>query len=155
MHHLFSSADGIVEVTLTKERDVFALEGHRCSLDARGRLVVEMRDGSNAIGRAAKIGDTWLIHLNGHTLRWDKVEPGSSASDDGGGLVAPMPGKVLEVLVSEGQKVSSGDALMVLEAMKMEHRIVAANDGNVVAVHFAAGDQVVQGATLLEIEEIN
>jgi 3-methylcrotonyl-CoA carboxylase alpha subunit len=39
--------------------------------------------------------------------------------------------------------------------MKMEHRIVAANDGNVVAVHFAAGDQVVQGATLLEIEEIN
>ena len=41
---------------------------------------------------------------------------------------------------------------MVLEAMKMEHRIVAAADGTVVAVHYEAGDQVAQGAVLLDLE---
>jgi 3-methylcrotonyl-CoA carboxylase alpha subunit len=66
-----------------------------------------------------------------------------------------MPGKVLEVLVNQGQQVKAGEPLMVLEAMKMEHRIVATADGTVSALHFAAGDQVAQGAALLEIEESN
>jgi 3-methylcrotonyl-CoA carboxylase alpha subunit len=64
-----------------------------------------------------------------------------------------MPGKVLEVLVKTGEEVQSGTPLMVLEAMKMEHRIVAAKDGVVTAVHFEAGDQVTQGAVLLELDE--
>jgi 3-methylcrotonyl-CoA carboxylase alpha subunit len=51
--------------------------------------------------------------------------------------------------------VKAGEPLMVLEAMKMEHRIVATADGTVSALHFAAGDQVAQGAALLEIEESN
>ena len=63
-----------------------------------------------------------------------------------------MPGKVLEVLVSEGDKVAAGAPLMVLEAMKMEHRIVASADGTVIRVHYRAGDQVDQGASLLEVE---
>ena len=63
-----------------------------------------------------------------------------------------MPGKVLEVLVSEGDTVEAGTPLMVLEAMKMEHRIVASADGTVTSIHFAAGDQVAQGAVLLELE---
>ena len=66
--------------------------------------------------------------------------------------MAPMPGKVLEVLVAEGDVVEAGAPLMVLEAMKMEHRIVASGDGTVVSVNFAAGDQVAQGAVLLELE---
>jgi len=68
-------------------------------------------------------------------------------------LVAPMPGKVLEVHVNEGDVVEAGEPLMVLEAMKMEHRIVASEAGKVTAVHFGVGEQVAQGATLLEIEE--
>ena len=64
-----------------------------------------------------------------------------------------MPGKVLEVHVMEGDVVEAGEPLMVLEAMKMEHRIVASKAGKVTAVHFGVGEQVVQGSTLLEIEE--
>lgn len=63
-----------------------------------------------------------------------------------------MPGKVLEVLVAQGDVVEAGTPLMVLEAMKMEHRIVAAADGTVMAVHYEAGDQVAQGAVLLDLE---
>ena len=63
-----------------------------------------------------------------------------------------MPGKILEVHVSEGQSVTSGDVLMVMEAMKMEHKIVASNDGKVSSIHFKEGDQVPQGAELLTLD---
>ena len=72
---------------------------------------------------------------------------------DEGGLTAPMPGKILEVHVREGQSVSSGDVLMVMEAMKMEHKIVASSDGKVDSINFKEGDQVPQGAELLSISE--
>ena len=63
-----------------------------------------------------------------------------------------MPGVVLEVLVSAGQSVEAGQTLMILEAMKMEHRIVASESGLVTSVHFNAGDRVEQGANLLDVE---
>ena len=113
---------------------------------------VRMRDGRTCLVHAAKVGDVWWIHLQGRTYRWERIEPGSSSAEDEGGLVAPMPGKVLEVLVKEGDAVEAGTPLMVLEAMKMEHRIVASSDGTVLSVHFNEGDQVAQGAVLLELE---
>ena len=64
-----------------------------------------------------------------------------------------MPGVVLEVLVSAGESVEAGQTLMILEAMKMEHRIVASRDGIVTTVHFNVGDRVEQGTNLLEVEE--
>ena len=64
-----------------------------------------------------------------------------------------MPGKILQVFVAEGERVNAGQALMVMEAMKMEHRIVASHDGIVDAVHYNAGDQVMQGAELLTLSE--
>ena len=53
---------------------------------------------------------------------------------------------------SAGESVEAGQTLMVLEAMKMEHRIVASEDGTVTSVHFNAGDRVEQGANLLDVE---
>jgi biotin carboxyl carrier protein len=64
-----------------------------------------------------------------------------------------MPGKVLDVLVEEGQSVESGQTLMVLEAMKMEHRILASATGTITDVYFSAGDQVQQGSVLLAMAE--
>ena len=52
-----------------------------------------------------------------------------------------------------GQKVESGDTLMVMEAMKMEHKIVASSAGTVDSIHFKEGDQVPQGAELLALSE--
>ena len=55
-------------------------------------------------------------------------------------------------MVEVGQEVSAGTTLMILEAMKMEHKIVASEDGTITAINFNAGDQVEQGVTLLDLE---
>ena len=154
MQHRYVGPEEPVEVNLTKQGDAWTHDGHRLELHGE-RLKITMADGTVHLAHAAKTGDVWWVHLNGHTFRWERMEPGATSSGHDGGLAAPMPGKVLEVLVDVGQSVTAGDALMVLEAMKMEHRIVATSGGVVTAVHFQANDQVAQGAALLSIEESN
>jgi propionyl-CoA carboxylase alpha chain len=78
------------------------------------------------------------------------VIPGSEAPS--GGLVAPMPGKVIELRVRAGQSVRAGETLLVLEAMKMEHPIRAPEDGVVAEVRVVLGEQVENGALLLVVE---
>ena len=79
------------------------------------------------------------------------VEAGAGASSD---LVeAPMPGLVRQVFVVSGETVKKGDRLAVLEAMKMEHALLAARDGVVAEVMVAAGSQVEAGAALIRLEE--
>ena len=70
---------------------------------------------------------------------------------DLGRLTAPMPGKIVSFSVRAGDKVSKGQALAVMEAMKMEHTIAAPADGLVAEVLYAAGDQVAEGAELLKL----
>jgi len=67
----------------------------------------------------------------------------------GGGLAAPMPGKVIQVIAKAGRKVAKGAPLIILEAMKMEHTIAAPADGTVEAVHYRVGDQVEEGVELI------
>jgi 3-methylcrotonyl-CoA carboxylase alpha subunit len=67
-------------------------------------------------------------------------------------LTAPMPGRIIAVKVEPGAKVERGQALLVMEAMKMEHTIRAPADGTVETVHFAVGDQVEEGAELIHFE---
>ncbi|MBI4518665.1 MAG: acetyl-CoA carboxylase biotin carboxyl carrier protein subunit [Deltaproteobacteria bacterium] len=64
-------------------------------------------------------------------------------------VLAPMPGKVLEVLVQPGDHVEQGDGLLILEAMKMENRLVAEAPGTVVEVRTVAGSMVEGGQVLL------
>jgi 3-methylcrotonyl-CoA carboxylase alpha subunit len=70
---------------------------------------------------------------------------------DTGRLTAPMPGKVVSFAVKAGDKVSKGQALAVMEAMKMEHTIAAPADGTVAELMYAPGDQVAEGAELLKL----
>jgi 3-methylcrotonyl-CoA carboxylase alpha subunit len=67
-------------------------------------------------------------------------------------IVAPMPGKVLAVLVRAGQEIASGAGLLILEAMKMEHRILAEAPARVRAVHVSDGQMVDAGAVLVELD---
>jgi 3-methylcrotonyl-CoA carboxylase alpha subunit len=71
---------------------------------------------------------------------------------DVGRLTAPMPGKVVSFAVKAGDKVSKGQALAVMEAMKMEHTIAAPADGTVAELMYAPGDQVAEGAELLKLD---
>jgi len=72
--------------------------------------------------------------------------------DHQGGLTAPMNGTLVDVLVTNGETVSAGQPLVIMEAMKMEHTIKAPQDGVVLEVFFAVGDMVDGGAELLTFE---
>ena len=65
---------------------------------------------------------------------------------------SPMPGKVVKLVVAEGATVKAGDALVILEAMKMEHTLTATGDAVVKGVHAAEGDQCTQRQLLLSLE---
>ena len=73
------------------------------------------------------------------------------SSDHGGSLTAPMPGKIIAITVQSGDTVKSGDTLLVMEAMKMEHTITAPLDGTVEEIFFMVGDQVTDGAQLIAL----
>ena len=72
--------------------------------------------------------------------------------DNAGSMLSPMPGKIFKVLASEGTKVSRGDPLLIVEAMKMEHTIKATQDGLLKKIFFKEGEQVQGGVLLAEIE---
>jgi propionyl-CoA carboxylase alpha chain len=77
--------------------------------------------------------------------------PGSE--QQAGGLVAPMPGKVIDLKVKVGSKVKKGDTLVILEAMKMEHQVKASEDGKVTKVLIKKDDQLENGALLMVVDK--
>jgi propionyl-CoA carboxylase alpha chain len=116
------------------------------AVDADGRRVgaeVDRRD------------DLWFVHTAEGDVTVRElprfVLPG--ADEFQGGLTAPMPGKVLATHVEAGVVVEKGQLLLILEAMKMEHRITAPVAGTVTAVHAGVGDQVANGELLIVLEE--
>ena len=76
--------------------------------------------------------------------------PGSEIQ--AGGLIAPMPGKVIDLKVKVGSKVKKGDTLVILEAMKMEHQVKASEDGKVTKVLIKKDDQLENGALLMVVD---
>ena len=66
-------------------------------------------------------------------------------------VTSPLPGVIIEVSVKEGQTVSAGEKVAVLEAMKMENEITAVQSGTVTAIHVAKGDSVLEGAPIVTI----
>jgi len=119
-----------------------------------GTLRAEV-DGVPCEAHAFVNGRAIHLFLNGrhHAFEWiDPYLPESGALDHHGGLVAPMPGRVIAVLVRNGERVTAGTALVVMEAMKMEHTITAPADGIVTDIHFEAGEQVRAGEELLTLE---
>jgi 3-methylcrotonyl-CoA carboxylase alpha subunit len=100
-------------------------------------------------------GEKRHVFFEGRAFPFVRVDPsrGAGRGDDGTGrLTAPMPGKVIALLAAPGKKVDKGAPLLVLEAMKMEHTIKAPRAGIVKAFRFDAGDQVSEGAELVELE---
>ncbi|KAG1079232.1 hypothetical protein G6F40_016399 [Rhizopus arrhizus] len=89
-------------------------------------------------------------------MRTPLYDPLAHAQDTqgehGGGLTAPMPGKIISISVKARDPVAKGQPLLVMEAMKMEHTISAPADGRVGEVFYGVGDQVTEGAELVSIE---
>lgn len=153
MMHEFKVNSEMVEVTVAKDGQDWLLGDYKAQVLDDGRIMVHRRDGRSKIAHSAKVGDVWWVHIDGHIFCIEKTEAGSADGDSDGGMTAPMPGKILEVKVANGQSVTAGELLLVMEAMKMEHRIVAPSDGVITMVNFSTGDQVQQGDILVEMGE--
>ncbi len=105
--------------------------------------------------RWTQTGDVLTVFW-GNGYVFDVVDPldrDAGTSGDGNVIEAPMPGLVKAVFAAEGQPVAAGDRLAILEAMKMEHALLAARDGVVAEVMTAEGSQVEAGAALIRLEE--
>ena len=103
-------------------------------------------------GAVRRDGDVFHVFTNGAHYPLAYNDPMAHAGEteaEGGRLTAPMPGKVVAVLAAKGQDVKKGDALVIMEAMKMEHTIAAPHDGVVDDILYGVGDQVADGAPLL------
>ena len=84
-----------------------------------------------------------VVFYEGQAYEFDRSARGSVGAAAGdGAIIAPMPGKVTSVEVSQGDKVAKGQRLLTLEAMKMEHGLVAPFDGVVAELNAKAGAQV-------------
>lgn len=124
-----------------------SMGGHRYKVecekapDADGHTVFRI----NGVRRAVRILDERAKLLEKMGM---SVKPGAASGD----ITAPMPGKVLQVLVKEGESVEEGQPLVVLEAMKMENVIKAAANGTVTVVQAAEGQAVEKGALLVGFE---
>ena len=139
------------QVQISRNGDVFHFEGTEIEIVDQGKCRIKFPSGKTTTGYCKKLGDTWWIQIDGSTLKVQKIEPGARSEVSSGDCISPMPGKILELFVSVGEQVKQGQPLLVLEAMKMEHRILAPQDGEVGAIHAQVGQQVEQGKSLIDI----
>ena len=160
-HHEFEFAEG---ERRHQVRVHFGPDGLRLSIDGRDHaLSGGMQDGALQVKlggsafrvRAVRDGTDWHLFRDGahRVLALRAAQAGPDADETLGSLAAPMPGKVLQLLVRPGAKVARGTPLVILEAMKMEHTIAAPRDGRVAEIHYRAGEQVDEGAELLRLED--
>jgi biotin carboxyl carrier protein len=110
-------------------------------------------DGIQRMFRISEEGDQFFVQANllSRVVRRLPRYPHPQAASEHESAYAPMPGQVLRVLVDVGQHVLAGDALVILEAMKMEQTLRAATEGRVEAVLVKQGDVVAPGDRLVEI----
>ena len=158
--------DGKEHTVLTSgagaEREL-RIEGrsHRAALaeGAPGELLLTLDGQPTRLRFARDEGGDLLVGWRGEAYRLARPAPLSADSaaragggHDGASLTAPMPGTLVRVLVGEGEAVREGQALLILEAMKMEHTVVAPYAGTVRRLPFGQGSSVAGGASLVELD---
>jgi 3-methylcrotonyl-CoA carboxylase alpha subunit len=120
----------------------FLLDGEKIEIELEGEGSEEPSSGV----LVTEQGQAWLL------TPWRR-DGAHGAADGSGAILAPMPGKVIHVEVSQGQSVTRGQKLLTLEAMKMEHTLTAPFDGVVARLEAVAGQQVQVDVLLAQIEE--
>lgn len=159
MHHAFKVDQAEHEVELSRGR-----EGYRLQVGARV-LAVALRDGCVIVDgvavpvQIATRGDDVFVHLEGESYQLHYEHPlerlaqqAQGAAEDS--LRAPMPGSLVVIHARPGQKVTKGEALLVMESMKMETTLAAPRDGVVADVQYVPGQSFDRDAVLLTLEPV-
>lgn len=123
------------------------------------KLAIEI-DGRMVEGSVVSAKGVLWVHLEGETFVYEPPRrgrrggKGSAGAANPGEIVAPMPGKIIKILVGPGDKVSAGQVLLVMEAMKMEYTLKAQADGDVAEVRCEPNQQVTLGQVLVKLEVV-
>jgi 3-methylcrotonyl-CoA carboxylase alpha subunit len=161
-HHILVFRQGEREQAVTAHyrpgRFELELPGGRRTLtgawQADGSLTAWLED-AVLQANVVRTGQTLDVFFRGTRYQLELHDPALHEIESdahGGSLAAPMPGKVIAVLTTRGAKVEKGTPLVILEAMKMEHTIIAPGRGTVTEIHYKPGEQVDEGAELLGFE---
>jgi propionyl-CoA carboxylase alpha chain len=145
-------------VTADVDGEPVELNVLRVEIERAGRVRLDVE--------AEGLRGTFEVHVDGDRCYVDGPEgattlaeqprfPEPTATAAPGSLTAAMPGAVTRVAVTEGERVEAGQLVLVLEAMKMEHPVVAPAAGVVQTLHVGVGEQVETGATLAVVAEID
>jgi geranyl-CoA carboxylase alpha subunit len=160
IQHHFAVGEQSFELALLAQSNNYQVSiggmEHHVSLHSIGanlyRLIV---DGHQQQVSVFQNGDDWWIHMLKGTYRLQWINPlplPTVRVAEQGSLRAPMPGQVISIHVKEGQEVAAGDLLLIIEAMKMEHRIEAPYDGTIERIHYNVGEIVQEEAILLALK---
>ena len=150
-------AETDLHLNCQSERQVIRLRHASAStVQLQGEVLQVERDGLRQQHLAIRRGNSLYLHYAGELRSIQRVDPIAeveASHQHHGGLTAPMNGSIVRVLVEAGQQVEAGTALVVLEAMKMEHSIRAPHAGTVKALYCREGEMVSEGAVLVELDE--
>jgi acetyl/propionyl-CoA carboxylase alpha subunit len=162
MHHAFKIGDEEHELWLSRGRDGYVLHlGDRLipvafKREDDGRCFVTTGDATTPVVVAVR-GDDVFVHLDGETHQLSYRHPmvrlaaaGQTSADDV--IRAPMPGSLVSLRVEEGDEVSRGDPLLVMESMKMETTIAAPRDAVVEAIHVTERQTFDRDAVLITFQ---
>jgi 3-methylcrotonyl-CoA carboxylase alpha subunit len=156
----FRSGDVAKTVAVTYAGTAYQLELDGQSTPASGEMQPgsQLRadfGGNRGAATVVVAGEKRHVFLHGRCFVLAAVDPLFHIGEGGGtegGLTAPMPGKVIALVVQAGTRVDKGAPLLILEAMKMEHTICAPTAGTVKTFLYAVGEQVADGAELVDFE---
>ncbi|MEX0347013.1 MAG: acetyl-CoA carboxylase biotin carboxylase subunit [Rhizobiaceae bacterium] len=155
-----SSETDTFSVTVSSDGDTYCARANEQEIEVehlygehnRTRLKVD----GGTVDAAYLVSDDRIFVSDGqNTWKWVVHRAGRAETDQTGAdgrILAPMHGRVIDVVASMDEKIATGDRLATLEAMKMQHQISAPISGTVKAIHVSAGDQVAADDLLLEIE---
>jgi 3-methylcrotonyl-CoA carboxylase alpha subunit len=121
-------------------------DGHEMILDDRGGRF------KAAVSSSNKEGESMVIAAGKEAVVAEAGKKMKKAGDHAGGLKSPMPGKIFKILKEAGSEVKKGEAILILEAMKMEHSIRSDKDGKVKKIFYQVGELVQGGVILAEVE---
>ncbi|MCE9523585.1 MAG: 3-methylcrotonyl-CoA carboxylase, partial [Alphaproteobacteria bacterium] len=161
-HEVLTFADGATTraVGVTYREKGWRIDAGDGAIDVDAAFESDGSIGASLAGRRAgarvlRIGADMVVLMRGRSFtlkRQNALDAADLGETLGNDLVAPMPGKIVQMMTKAGDRVRRGQPLAILEAMKMEHTLAAPGDLTVKAAPFRAGDQVNEGAVVISFE---
>ena len=149
------SEDGLSWTCAVNDQAPFKLD-HQAALNSMHLLT----DNATHALQVSKVSQDMMIQGTRYRFKvttpimraMDAANRSGGATSEGGLIISPMPGRVVKTMVTEGAEVSTGQGVIVVEAMKMENELKATTSGRIKRLHVSEGDLVDANAPLVEIE---